>query len=316
MVQTQKNRIINLALVGYGKWGKNYVKTAKEIPDIRIKYICAPSLTNARVDNDYVIVNDYKELSQFDDIDGVIIASPASTHFAIARYFLKKGINILIEKPLTTRYKDAVTLEKLSKRKKSLVMVGHIDLYNPAFLALKKMMKQIGEISYIDCEGMDWGPFRTDVSALWDWAPHDVAMCLDLIGEPLSVQAWSLSRDNDMIAACLYYPDNVKAFIKIGWLSPLKVRRVLVVGSKKSFLFDDTKKKKVEVFDKQVTYPYYPDERPLQKELEAFVDCIRKKKMPYSNLEKAVKIAHVIDALERSLIRKSAIVTMKRRYKK
>src|SRR3989344_6498148 len=124
--------MITLSLIGAGKWGKNYINTIH-------------SLSFCELPDSYIKTKNYKELLNFNNIDGVIIATPASTHFQIAKAFLEKGFNVLIEKPLTTSYKAALKLYRIAEKTKSTVMVGHIFLYNPAFLKVKELIKSIGK---------------------------------------------------------------------------------------------------------------------------------------------------------------------------
>lgn len=296
-----------LAILGVGNWGRNYIKAIEAIPDANLKYLCLKK--KKALDgfaNKFIKVYDYKDLLKFKDIDGIIIATPSITHYELARFFLSRSYNLLIEKPFTTSYKDAEDLKKIYQRTKAVVMVGHIYLYNAAYLKFKEFIKKVGEIRYLDFEGCDFGPFPKDSSALWEWAPHDVSMCLDILSElPLSVSAWAVGKD--MVYARLKFK-NTQAFMKFGWLSPVKKRKVIIVGSKNSIIFDDILEKKVCLYGhggtdvSEAFYPKYSKEEPLISELKEFVNCLKSKKKPKTDLEDAVDVIKVIQRLQESII--------------
>lgn len=290
-----------LALVGKGRWGKNYINTIN-------------NLSSCVLPKKFVKASNYKDLFAFSGIDGVIIATPSSTHFKIAKEFLERGFNVLIEKPMTTNYKDALELSKIARKYKNIVMVGHIYLYNPAFLRVKKLIKSIGKIKYISTEGMNYGPIRNDVSALWDWGPHDISMLIDLLGSlPQEVSAYGLSslRPNtefyDMCNLKLKFPNDIFVFVNIGWLSPVKKRNMTIVGEKSTIVFDDTIEKKVALIqnlgiNKEIKYPSFAKEFPLTLEISNFVNSVQnKKKKNSSSLKMGLNVIKVLEACEKSM---------------
>lgn len=306
--------MITLALIGVGSWGKNYLKTVEGIDTIKIGYIAARDKKRLEnFDPKYIKITDYKELIHYKDIDGVIIATPVTSHHAIAKFFIQHDIPVLIEKPLTNRLKDALSLLKIHQNhKKSIVMVGHLFVYHSAVIKIKEYLNKIGRIVYMYGEGCDWGPFRKDTSALWDWAPHDISILLSLMRIlPKEVRAWSVqstisgSDTHDMIMIKLLYEQNVRAFIRIGWLSPIKRREFNIVGEKGALVFDDMKDKKITVFEgnnlEKATYPTYDKMLPLERQIRVFVSCIQNRMQPETDLIHAVKTIKVIDSIERSL---------------
>lgn len=289
-----------LALIGAGRWGKNYINTIN-------------NLSSCKLPDKFIKTSNYKDLFAFDNIDGVIIATPSSTHFKIAKEFLERGFNILIEKPMTTNYKDALELFKIARQYKNIVMVGHIYLYNPAFLRVEKLIKSIGKIKYISTEGMNYGPIRSDVSALWDWGPHDISMLIDLLGSlPEEVSAYGLSSlrpDTEFYDMCnlkLKFPNDIFVFVNIGWLSPIKKRNMTIVGEKSTIVFDDTIEKKIAVIrdsrTKETSYPSFPKGSSLTFEILNFVDLIQSKgKINKSSLEMGLDVVKVLEACEKSI---------------
>ncbi len=288
-----------LALVGKGRWGKNYINTIN-------------NLSSCELPDNFIKTSNYKDLFAFDNIQGVIIATPSSTHFKIAKEFLEKGFNVLIEKPMTTNYKDALELSRIVKEHRNIVMVGHIYLYSPAFLKVKKLIKSIGRIKYILTEGMNYGPIRSDVSALWDWGPHDVSMAIDLLGSlPEEVSASGLSHVRpgtqlyDMCNLKLKFVNDVYCFVNIGWLSPIKKRNMTIVGDNKTIVFDDTIEKKVAVIknlkNKKTDYPSFLKDSPLRLEISNFVDQIKNREKNYSSLKMGLDVVRVLTACEKSM---------------
>lgn len=289
-----------LALIGTGRWGKNYINAIN-------------NLSSCELPDTFIKTSNYKDLFAFDNIQGVIIATPSSTHFKIAKEFLERGFNVLIEKPVTTNYKDALKLYKIAKKHKNIVMVGHVFLYNPAFLRIKKLIKSIGKIKYISTEGMNYGPIRTDVSALWDWGPHDISMAIDLLKSlPEEVSGYGVNvllpntAFYDMCNLKLKFPNNVFVFINIGWLSPVKKRHMTIVGERATIVFDDTIEKKIAVIrnskTKEIDYLPFPKESPLSEEISSFVNLIRnKEKTNKSGLKMGLDVVKVLEACEKSM---------------
>lgn len=308
-----------LALVGAGKWGKNYLRAVKKIPDVRIKYVCSGSNSLQDISSEYIKIYDYKEIAQKDDVDGVIIAAPSIHHYELTEFFLKENKPILVEKPLTPSLEEAKKLKKLLEKTDGKLMVGNIFLYNNAFQTFVQFSKKIGKILYVHAEGCDDGPIRNDVSALWDWAPHDVIMCLELLGKPKAVCAWGMAalRPNtqyyDMIYGQLFFDQNICAFLRMGWLSPIKKREMLIVGENGSLFFDDTSDKKVIYYDKigRKKAIEYPQDEPLVNQLKDFVKMIEENKIPLGNFKNNLLITEVIDAMELSINRKGILTEIK-----
>ncbi len=272
---------MNLGLIGLGSMGKNYLKTVQDLKGISIKYICARGITPAdNFPKKYVKVNDYKKLANF-SLDGIIIATPPSTHFEIAAFFLKKGVPVLIEKPLTNNLKEAVKLLKLQKD--TPVLVGHTLLYHRRYQQIKKELNKIGQIRSLEFIGANNNP-RSDTSVLLDWGSHGIALFLDLLKkDPVGSMITRFSKNNGLAAsvdATLNFPDNIKAYLKVSWQSKSKKRRLTVKGAKKTLVFDD------------IAVPF----KPLSLELEDFRSAV-KGNDSRSDLKFGVRVMKVLDAL-------------------
>lgn len=283
--------MIRLGLVGLGRWGTNILRTLKEFPDVTV--------ITAAVDSA--------------QLDGVLIATPGSTHAAVAAPFIKKGLAVFIEKPFATNFEDALRLQKLAQKSEAVIQVGHVHLFNPAYQAAKKAMHESGKLRSIFFEGMNNGPYRDDMSVLWDWAPHDVAVLLDLMGElPQYVQAWGFEifrpGKNLWDTAIIRYQfaSGVQAVSIVSWLSPEKRKKITFIGEHDSVVFDDTAQKKVMLYrdlntHPVVSYSQYSAEAPLKLELAAFIEAIKTRTVPVAGLQHAVDSVRVLDAAERSI---------------
>lgn len=286
---------MKLALIGVGRWGTN-IKRTLEGMGVEVVGIDKTPSQSPPVRG---------------EVDGVLIATPASTHAKIALPFIRAGVPVFIEKPMTTSLQDAQKIAQTAKKSGTLVMIGHVHLYNPAYLKAKELVKKAGKIKYLAFEGMNWGPFRDDVSAMWDWAPHDIALAMDLLGsKPKTVQAWGT---RDWAEMKLEFPEphpgpplsgreSIPALIHVTWLSPEKRKKMTVVGEKYSVVFDDVAEYKVAVHqDGKITYPSYKKEMPLQAEMKAFLQMVKTGKRPKTDVQQGLDVVRVLDAAERSL---------------
>lgn len=291
--------MIRLALVGVGRWGKNYLTEISQLKDCRVTYICARTeKTLSKFSSSYQKTTDYRELLTVKNIDGVIIATPVVTHFPITKDFINHGIPVLVEKPFTTSLNDALKLKKLSERTGSILMVGHEYLYNGAFQKLKETLPQLGKIKYISTEAGNWGPFRKDVSCLWDWGPHDVAMLIDLFSSlPQTVSAVG---SNDTVNVRLKF-SQVTAFIHLSRKQPQKVRQFVVVGEEGNIIYDELAQQKLTFYKHGVAHLNFAKVSPLKQELNEFISVIKSRRRPITDIKHAVKVTLVLSALERSL---------------
>lgn len=317
--------MITLALIGIGEWGKNFISTVDSMSNCQIKYVCSKTDEKLRLlDNSFYKITNHKDLFKFTDIDGVIIATAGSTHFEIAKEFLQKGFNLLIEKPLALNYSDALALKSLKDNSKARVLVGHVYLFDPAYTTVKKLFKSLGEIQYISYEGVNNGPYRSDMSILWDMGPHPISLVLDLYQkDPVQIQAWSLNKLRpkknlfDIAFMNLKFSDETKAFVKISWLSPFKRRELVIVGSEDAIVYNDLEKKKITYYkntgpkiingyaiktNSEREYPSYGSETPLQMEIKEFVEAIKEnREIKKSDLDFGVRVTRLLELTEQSI---------------
>ena len=302
--------MVTLALIGAGRWGTNIRRTLEHLPGCQLKY---------------VETRQWKRLLTVRDLDGVLVATPGSTHAEIALPFIRRRIPTFIEKPLTTSLRDALRLQTAAKKFGALVFVGHVHLYSPAYWKAKDLARRAGRIRLITAEGMNNGPYRDDMSALWDWAPHDLAMALDLVGKPPStVQAtgFSMLRPRtklyDVATLRLEFPGSTQFLGTYNWMAPEKRKRLVIHGTRHTVIYDDVADRKVTLLndfgptvrgqtvqrhEPKIEHPSYRLIAPLTEELRAFVRCIRTKKRPLSDLAQGVDVVRILDAAERSIDR-------------
>lgn len=304
--------MITVALIGAGRWGVQYIKEIGSIKEFSLQYICSPHIDSKQaIPQTYIRVKDYYELLS-KKIDAIIIATPAITHFSIASQFLQKGFNVLIEKPLTTNYHEALKLKKIAEKQKSIVMVGHLYHYNNAFQKTKELLPKVGQISSIYTEAGKFWPDRTDASALWEWAPHDVAMSLELMQSmPQYAAAWATWRGNksrnihDMVYIHLKFLKKVDVFIRAGWSFPKKTRELTIFGSTAMIRYDELQKKKISFVrydnNKKERFSDFSTSSPLRKELKEFLICIKKNEEPHENIDRGVAVVKVLHYIEKSI---------------
>ena len=311
--------MLTIGQVGLGRWGTNIARTLQQdIANVQLVVADTPQQASALTNQ---------------ALDGVIIATPGSTHAKLALPFIQAGIPTFIEKPLTTSLADAKQLADAAQASGALVLVGHIHLYNPAYHQTKQLVKKAGSIRSLYFEGMNNGPIRSDMSALWDWSPHDVAMAIDLMGQaPLTVQAWGQAilkpktTRYDNVQLKLTFAHNVVAIINNSWLSPTKRKQVTISGKKSIVVYDDaTPQQKVTVYadmraqvrgqiaqERQptISHPAYGKKSPLELELCAFLHTIKTGQPPVTDLSHALQVITILDAAERSIKRAGALMKL------
>ena len=245
---------LRIGLIGAGKWGKNYINTIKNKKKVSLRKISCRNLEEKQnLAKDYEVTNNWHDITLSSEIDGIIIATPPKTHFEIASEAIKNGKPVIIEKPLTLNLKDATSILEYSKKHKVIVKVNHVYLYHPLYRLLKKQIHNKTKLNSIYSMGGNYGPFRKDVSSLWDWGPHDLSMCLDILSEyPTKIKATIVKKDfiNGIEAAnikiILHFEDEKYAEINIGNLMENKKRILRLNYENHSYVFDPINHKAIE----------------------------------------------------------------------
>jgi UDP-2-acetamido-3-amino-2,3-dideoxy-glucuronate N-acetyltransferase len=314
----------NIAVIGNGYWGKNLVRNfyglgvLKCVCDTRIE-----SLNAAHAQFGVDICSSPEALLKNPEIQGVAIAAPATRHFELAKACLLAGKDVYVEKPLALRIEDGQKLVEIAAERQRILMVGHILQYHPAILKLKELIGcgELGRIQYIYSSRLNWGKLRSEENILWSFAPHDISAILYLLDEaPVSVTATGGSYVNPQIydttlTAC-EFQSGVKAHIFVSWLHPFKEQRMVIVGGKKTAVFDDVEKeRKLVLYSHRIDWlnrlPVarseegqivpLPAEEPLRNECEHFIESMTTRRNPRTDGNNGVQVLEVLDACERSL---------------
>jgi predicted dehydrogenase len=301
------NRIstpVRLGLIGAGRWGQNYIKMIRALSVTRLAALASrnPASKNL-VDSACHITLDWRELLDAKLVDGVIIATPPDVHAEMLESAMRAGIPAMIEKPLTLNLQDALKLQALQRELQALVLVDHTQLFNSGYIELKRQAKQLGSVRTIHSEAGKWGPFR-DYTALWDYAPHDLSITLDLMRQaPVDVRITELeSRPVEGGLGANYrieldFGSGARADIMVGNLLRERIRRFTVDFNQQSLVLDDL------ATDKLVLHNHASDTRtavtidsklPLTRAVETFVDGIRGRATEHFGLGLAVEIARVL----------------------
>lgn len=310
-----------VAVLGPGRWGTNIIHALNNIADISVKVFDQSNHHQAL------------QQAQQGKINAVIIATPGSSHADLALPFIKLGLPTFIEKPLATSLADAKRISQAAQRSGASVMPGHLHLFNPAYQKAKEYLQTAGPLRYLHFEGTSNGPYRDDMSALWDWTPHDIYLALDLIGTlPSSVQAFGFkslrpeTNLHDYITLIMHFPQNVKAISTVSWLFPIKQKSMVAVAELDTIVFDDVRAKKVTVFKGMgpptpnpnqknklsitpqtptLLYPSYDTASPLAQELTAFLATAKTNQTSIATLEQGVNTVRIMAAADKSLTHNS-----------
>lgn len=262
--------MISIAIIGYGYWGPNIVRNLSLIPNATITWACDVNpKTLTGVTRLYPAVKTTKNIADVlkdQTVDAVIIATPTTTHFSIARESLNANKHILVEKPMTITSNEAKKLCILAKKNKRICMVDHTFLYTPAIEEMKKIIDngELGSILSIDSIRTNLGLFQSDTNVLYDLATHDIAILDFLLKRfPTSVAAtgFSLSHTKHPCSAYLHlsYKPHIHATIHVSWLAPIKIRTITIVGTKKMLFYDDMEPtEKIKLYDKGVSIAKNP----------------------------------------------------------
>ena len=277
---------MNLALIGAGNWGKNYIKTINTLENIKLKYLVTSNPKNISLlkNSNCKIINNWQELINKDDIDGIIIAVPPNIQAKIAIKLINENIPLLLQKPLALNIEDAKKIKELVKRNNSLVLIDHTYLFHPAYEYLKNKLLYDNSINFIDSKGCNYGPFRKNIPVLWDWGPHDLYMCLDLINDfpkIIDVKKTSLNSreiNGELITVDMEFSKHTKTTSTFGNIHKPKERYLKIHTDKGIIIFDDCSNNSLILKDKDKDKIYkVNDEPPLNRVIKYFINGLKGK---------------------------------------
>lgn len=326
---------IKVGVIGCGYWGPNIIRNFNDNYHIDLKYVC--DLSQEKVDRvklrypTVVATTNYKELLKDRNIHAIAVVTPVFTHYKLVKEALEAGKHVLVEKPFTATVKEAETLVDLAAKRKLVLLVDHTYIYTNAIMRIKDLISagELGETYYFDSVRVNLGLFQNDVNVIWDLAPHDLSI-MDFIIEkkPLSVVAIGSSHTGSKLEDIAYvtvkFKDDFIAHFHVNWMSPVKIRKIIIGGSKKMAVFDDLDpSEKVKIYDKGVELsksnrksvykslvqyrigdmyaPAIDSTEALRIEVDHFVDCIKNNKKPISDGEAGLRVVRILEAATKSL---------------
>jgi predicted dehydrogenase len=332
--------MIRIAQLGCGYWGPNLLRNFSAQPDCHVKWVAEEEPKRRQ----YVEANypktqatpSWQAAVNDPGVEAVVIATPASTHCALAKAALEAGKHVFVEKPLAMRLRDADELIALAEARQRILMVGDTFLYNAAVRYLKRLVTdgELGDIYYIYTQRLNLGQVRTDVNAWWNLAPHDVSILLYLMDWelPISVSAHGVDYIQpgieDVAFAILTWANRVTAQIQVSWLDPGKTRKVTVVGTRKMVVYDDVVDDKIMVLDKGIDlvpkagqhmdYDFFNNyqvlhrvgdillprinfQEPLKVETAHFLECVRTGEPPLTGPLHGRRAVSILEAGQESI---------------
>jgi predicted dehydrogenase len=329
-----ENKPVILAQLGCGYWGPNLLRNFSAIAGCEVRYVVDSSadrraFVEANFPNSKA-VNSYEGVLQDPAVDAVVIATPAASHFSLAQEMLKAGKHIFVEKPLATKASEVDEIARCAAERNLVVMAGHTFVYNSAVRYVKTLIDagDLGEVRYIYSQRLNLGRIRSDIDALWNFAPHDISIIQYWLGnpEPISIcrqgMAYMQEGIDDVVFLSLEYPGKVIANIHVSWLDPQKVRKMIIVGSRKMVVYDDVADNKITIYDKgidrrailgenmdfdhpqmaqfnyrsgDILIPQVKFKEPLRVEAEHFRDCVREGREPLTGLGHARSVVSILE---------------------
>ncbi len=324
----------NIAVVGCGYWGKNLVRNFSELGALHT--ICDTDPQNLSslkpLYPDANTETDYQKLLSNRQIEGVVISTPAVTHYSLVKQALLADKDVLVEKPLALEVAHGEELVELAEKNKKILLVGHLMEYHPAVVKLKELVEngELGKINYIYSNRLNLGKFRTEENILWSFAPHDIAVILLLLNElPQEISAhggYYLHQDiADVTLTTLSFKDGVRAHIFVSWLHPYKEQKLVVVGDRKMALFDDTRPRdKLVLYSHEIEWvdrrpvPRHKDpepvavasDEPLRLECQDFINCIQTRDRPKVDGRKGIQVLQVLSYCQKSLESRGKVISL------
>lgn len=308
-----------IAVIGYGMWGRNIVRnfynlnalsTVCDLDDETLKTVkeLYPSVKVTKDMND--VIND-------PEITGVCVVTPSHTHFKIVKAMLNAGKHVYVEKPISTVAQEAKELTELAQEKDLILMVGHLLLYHPAVNRLKMLIEEgvLGELVYAQSDRLNVNYFKNDRSVMWDLAPHDVSMMAYVTGKTpqrvISAIGCSSDRNEimDITHISIEFEGGMIGHISDSWITPQKHVNLLVRGTKKTAIFDDTMPdNKLKLYDNfvanktEVIALDYLEIEPLKLECQHFLSCCATGQEPRSDGQNGYVVVSILEEAERFML--------------
>lgn len=330
---------LRVGQIGVGYWGPNVLRAVASHSEVVVTAICDASQRSLdQIVPNYPHAKTYSDIDQTlaaADVDAVIVALPAGMHYDVALKVLKSGKHCFVEKPLALSSRECEELIELAERNKRTLMVGHTFEYHSAVKKIKELINEgeVGQIYNIFCQRMNLGRIRQDIDAMWNLAPHDISIALYWLNHemPVSVRAQGFSHlprvkaIADQTYLTMEFKSGTVVHVISSWLSPEKVRKIMLVGSKRMVTYDDVNvDSMVQIYDKgvdidglgsaesygeyqhlvrtgDVTIPNIRMIEPLRTEMHHFVNCIRTGEVPISSGRSGLNVTRILEAATQSM---------------
>ncbi len=318
--------------MGLGYWGPNLLRVLFERTDVDVRWICDLDQTRLdRLSRRYPSVRTTRRIEDvLDDpvVDGVVLATPVHSHYDLARRCMEAGKHTFVEKPLAPSTVQAAELIDYAARSELVLMCGHTFLYSPPVRRVRELIDQgeLGDIYFMSSSRVNLGLHQRDVSVVWDLGPHDFSILLYWLGSaPSEIRA--TGRDSivpgitDVAFVTMQFASGVIANVELSWLAPSKLRRTVIVGSKKMVVYEDGTAEAIKIYDRGVDYkdpqtfgewhlsyrsgdilsPNLPNQEPLSLQVGAFARAMSTGERPEYPLELALQVVRLAEAAEQSL---------------
>jgi len=335
--------VINVGVIGYGYWGPNLVRNLFEVPETQV--IAVSDVREDRLKQvasrypSVEVTTDFRRLLDNPKIDAIAIATPVSTHYDLALQSLQSGKHVMVEKPMTSSSEQALHLIDEATRRKLTLLVDHTFVYTGAVRKIKEIAAsgKLGDILYYDSTRINLGLFQRDVDVIWDLAVHDLAI-MDYIlpSSPCAVAATGINHvfgsTENLAYITMFFEENVIAHVNVNWLSPVKVRRTLVGGSKQMIVYDDMEpSEKIKVYDKGITVngtsdslykalvgyrsgdmlaPQLDVSEALKVEIQHFADCIKTGAEPVTGGQAGLRVVRILESASLSMKQRGKLVNL------
>jgi len=332
-----KRRLIRFAVLGYGHWGPNLARNIAVSCSCRLTAIC--DLSSSRLDTArqkhprVLLTEDYAGVIANPGIDAIVVATPVQSHFQLAMAAFRAGKHVLIEKPLTSTSGEALALIEESERRGLVVMVDHTYVFSPAIGAVAETIRnqELGRLWYWDSTRLNLGLIRSDTNVVWDLASHDFGILDHVIpSTPCALEVSGVipgGGDSEHLAyVVLHFPNGFLAHIHASWISPVKVRRTVIGGSRRMLVYDDQVADKVTIHDcgfernnddgevryrrEKVETVQLDTAEPLSLAVEHFAKCIAESRHPITDGEAGFRVVRLLEAADRSLQSGGRIVSL------
>ncbi len=313
-----------IGLIGYGYWGRNLARNFQSNPAAVLARICDADpacLVRAEALQPGVRTTTRAEdLIEDASLDAIVLATPPATHFPLGMAALRAGKHLWVEKPIACTSEEAGLLVEEARRRKLVLMVDHTFVYAPVVRKIGELIRSgnLGSLYYYDSVRTNLGRFQSDVGVLWDLAYHDLAILDYLIDEqPSAVSAHGAAHwgtHDEVSYLSLTYPSGFHAHVHVSWLTPVKIRRVMLTGSKRMLLWDDLENtRKLEIYDHtiepesgagqlrinyrsgEIHSPWLDVSEPLQNAVSHFLECIETGAQPLTGGEAGLRVTRILE---------------------